>query len=143
MYSRMIRNLIPPHEPVGNKCVVSVRKRGKVGHLDRTPVRVLALCEELIHSVQCVRLDSIVRSEENELWDLRLTNGMNKRRVRYLFTHWVKPTRWACARAVAIGEVTLCIIAIIPSSAGTRRCPSYPAILGDNMTQKPCQRQQH
>jgi len=143
MYSRMIRNLIPRHEPVGNECVISVRKRGKVGHLDRTPVRVLALRKELIHSVQCVRLDSIVRSEENELWDLRLTtNAMNKRKVRYLFTHWVKPTRWACARAVATGQLALCTIAIIPSSAGTRRWPSYRAILGeDMMDQKPCRQQ--
>jgi hypothetical protein len=63
----MISDFIPSNEPVCDKCVVGVIQRRVVRHFDRTAVRIFAVREELVYSVQCVRLDGIVCRKYNEL----------------------------------------------------------------------------
>jgi len=69
---RVVADLVPRNIPVCNECVVCIIKRGKISYFWLTAIRILSVGKKLVYGLEGIRLDSIVGSEDNELWHFRL-----------------------------------------------------------------------
>ncbi len=59
-----------------DQSIVGIIERSEVSHLGLASIRVLPVGEELVHRVEGVRLDSIVRGKHNEHRRFGLKNDM-------------------------------------------------------------------
>lgn len=63
----MIRDFVACNIPICDECVIGVVEGSEVGHFRPASIWVLSLGEELVDSVESIRLDSIISTVDDEL----------------------------------------------------------------------------
>jgi len=89
------------------------------------------MSKKLVNRVECIRLYSVIGSEDDELRYVRLhETGQSLFSANSIDTHWFEPTWRGCTGAIAVGKLALGCIARIPCSLNTCCGATNSTILG-------------